>query len=70
MLNPAFTIQIFAHLFHFINMYSFNWLVTTEGNISHFLYLFAAPYCLFSFRWQVSPDSLVWAASAGASPID
>ena len=29
-LNSALTIQLFSQLFHFINMYIFNWLVTTQ----------------------------------------
>lgn len=29
--NPALTIQIFSQLFHYINMYLFNWLVSREG---------------------------------------
>uniref|UniRef100_A0A914ED39 Afadin n=1 Tax=Acrobeloides nanus TaxID=290746 RepID=A0A914ED39_9BILA len=28
-LNPALTIQVFSQLFYFVNMYLFNWLVTT-----------------------------------------
>uniref|UniRef100_A0A915DRR2 Afadin n=1 Tax=Ditylenchus dipsaci TaxID=166011 RepID=A0A915DRR2_9BILA len=34
-LNSALTIQIFSQLFHFINMYIFNWLVTTEEGRSY-----------------------------------
>lgn len=29
--NAALTIQIFSQLFHYINMYLFNWLVSREG---------------------------------------
>ncbi|KAE9555476.1 hypothetical protein FO519_001331 [Halicephalobus sp. NKZ332] len=33
-LNAALTIQLFSQLFYFINMYAFNWLVTTrEGSL-------------------------------------
>uniref|UniRef100_A0A914W9W0 Ras-associating domain-containing protein n=1 Tax=Plectus sambesii TaxID=2011161 RepID=A0A914W9W0_9BILA len=31
-LNAALTIQLFSQLFHFINMYLFNWLVSIEGS--------------------------------------
>lgn len=30
-LNPALIIQSFSQLFHFINMYSFNWLIGSAG---------------------------------------
>ncbi len=30
-LNAAIIVQIFSHLFHFINAYSFNWLVSATG---------------------------------------
>ncbi|CAD5210433.1 unnamed protein product [Bursaphelenchus xylophilus] len=34
-LNPALIIQLFSHIFYTINMYSFNWLISTdEGNSS------------------------------------
>ena len=29
--NAALTIQIFSQLFHYINMYLFNWLASREG---------------------------------------
>jgi hypothetical protein len=30
-LNPALIIQSFSQLFHFINMYAFNWLIGSTG---------------------------------------
>lgn len=34
-LNPALTIQAFSQLFHFINTYIFNWLVSTREGLAH-----------------------------------
>lgn len=31
LVNPALTIQLFSHLFHYINMFLFNWLVSIDG---------------------------------------
>lgn len=33
-LNPALIIQSFSQLFHFINMYTFNWLIGPAGNMN------------------------------------
>ncbi|KAI6182523.1 Afadin [Aphelenchoides bicaudatus] len=33
-LNPALIIQSFSQLFHFINMYAFNWLIGSAGNMN------------------------------------
>lgn len=42
-LNAALTIQLFSQLFHFINMYLFNWLVSIEG----------ASYCSRSWGYRL-----------------
>ncbi len=31
--NAALTIQLFSQLFHYVNMYLFNWLVSREGAV-------------------------------------
>lgn len=33
-LNPALIIQSFSQVFHFINMYTFNWLIGPAGNMN------------------------------------
>ncbi|KRY88409.1 Afadin [Trichinella pseudospiralis] len=56
--NAALTIQLFSQLFHYINMYLFNWLISSEGSV----------YCCR--RWGIKLRSrlsyvLAWAEKQG-----